>query len=341
MNITVKEISTADGQAWNQLVGNSPQRTVFVEDEFLTMWTETNPTFHLTRIGCYDDKQRLIGGQAFLHKKVLGIRLSTILNIFYASTPLLNAPTPDEQDIQAEILNALANYVRKKLPFMLVEAHPSLMDVRPYLYNGWEAAREYTHLWDLRNLDLLMDNMHRKGKTIKKAQKQFVITRETGAEAVAKFAKLYKTTMQKFNWKPSRHWTEILQEQVKWMEARDMFRLYSCHTLEGELAGMTTLILSHTNRTAYGWMMGYNPSSKNREWGPVLQYYTAQELASNFDFMDFGEGTRETIYVTKDNIGTTSVPFWVLRTKQTHHWLEAYEKIKNTRYALTSKTSFD
>lgn len=336
MTVIVKEIPTAERQEWDDLINHSPQRTVFLEYEYLHMWAETNPTFHLTRIGCYDDSSRkLVGGQAFLHKNYLGIRLSTILNLFYVSTPTLRDSAQEDEVRRLEILRALACYVKKRLPYMLVEVHPNLTDVRPYLYNGWRASCEYTHIWDLRNRNAPLENMHHRSRShVQHAEKDLVFARESSADTLCEFVQLYRKTMMKFNWLPDATWEMNFRKYVSWMETRDMFRLYTCRTVNGELVGAILYILSRINRTVYVWLIGYNPETKIKGWSDTLNCHAAQELSSEFDFFDFGEGSRESIYRAKDTAGTTSVPFWVLKTAFSQRWLFIYDRLKLVRYAI-------
>jgi len=337
MTLIVKEIPTAERQEWDDLIRHSLQRTVFLEYEYLNMWVDTNPTFHLTRIGCYDDSsKKLVGGQAFLHKNYLGIRLSTILNLFYVSTPILRDSAPQDDTDQLEVLRTLARYVKKHLPYMLVEVHPSLTDVRPYLFNGWQASCEYTHIWDLKNRGAPLENMHHRSRSrVQHAEKDLVFARESSANALGEFVQLYRKTMAKFNWHPDNKWEMNFRKYVNWMEARDMFRLYACRNVNGEMIGAILYILSRINRTVYVWLIGYNPEKAIKGWSDTLNCHAAQELSNEFDFFDFGEGSRESIYRAKDTAGTTSVPFWVLKTNLSQRWLVLYDRLKLVRYAAS------
>jgi hypothetical protein len=333
MKIEVREISISDGK-WDELVRSSRQNFIFTSRDFLESWIRMDPDWHLLTLGCFDEDGRLVGGQAILHRKLFGIRIQRILNIFYAGTPVLSMETEESSEQRYAVLSELARITRKYFPYQRIEFHPSLVDVRPYLDNGWEALPQYTHTWDLNDLDAVLKGMHRKQKYVRKAQDLFDFSIEQGDEIIAEFLRLYTATMQKFGWQPTAGWKKAFFRQVAWLRERDLLRVYTGRTKTGELAGVTLYILSREDRTAICWLIGYGDELNSKELPTALDYFAAQNLASDFDTIDFGEGANPNLYAFKDSVGTNSIPFWLLTVGNDSILIRFVEFLRKARQSL-------
>ncbi len=333
MKIEVREITKTD-TAWDGLVQNSRQNCVFVSRSFLETWTGKNPFWRLLKLGCFDEQGRLVGGQGIIHRKIVGVRVQNTLSIFYAGTPVLAGDIPENSPEQYEILSALARESRKHFPYMRIEFHPNLTDARAYLDNGWEAAPQYTHTWDLRDLNAVLKSMHRKQTYVRKAQDMFDFSIERGETIINDFLRLYAETMAKFGWQPPASWKTAFQHRAKWLESQDLLRPFTCRTKNGELVGVALYILSRESRVAYFWLVGYDHDRNSKEFPPAIHYYAAQNLAGEFDMIDFGEGGNSSLYAYKDSLGAESLPFWVLKTGGISNWAKIYQLLRKTRQAL-------
>jgi len=334
--LSVRELTAGESSVWDELVLSSRQGAVYLLHDFLKMWAETEPGLHLTRIGCYDEQGRLVGGQAIFHRKVLGVRVQNNLSIAHTSTPILPQTVQDQGRKRYQILEMLARESSRLFPYLRAEFHPSLIDARPFLEQGWRVVPKYTHLWDISDPEALLSNMQRKRRYyVRNAQKNLTFGGETGDSALREFVHLYRADMKKFNWRPERSWDETFTERVLWMEGRGCFRLYSCRTKEGRLLGMVTVILSRMNQTAYGWLMAYDHSGGNQEFTPAINWFVAQELSSEFRSYDIGESYRPSLYTAKDSLGNSSVPYWVVATPSTKGWTRVYNQFRDLKQTLS------
>jgi predicted N-acyltransferase len=334
----VREITTDEDIAWDELVRSSRQGNIFLSHDFQSAWCETDSSLYLVRLGCYDENDRLVGGQSIFHKKAFGFRIPFTLSIFYASTPILPSTVQDNSLQQHAVLSALAREARKHFPFLKIEFHPTLGDVRPYLEQGWHAYPEYTHTWEISDPNAVLKNIqHRKQKYVRKAKEEFLFAHETGEAIVTDFLRLYRETMQKFGWRPEENWTTTLRKRIEWMQARDIIRLYTFRMKSGELIGVVTCILSRVNQTAYFMLIGYNHSIKSKEFHPAIHWYAAQDLSPEFSLVDFGEASESNIYSTKDALGTSSVPYWKLETSNARRWTQYYDILRKIKRAITNR----
>jgi hypothetical protein len=333
----VRKILMNEGLAWDKLIRSSRQGNVFLLDEFQTAWCETDPTLHLLRLGCYDKQGILLGGQSIFYKKAFGLRIPVTLNIFHLGTPILSSVVQDDRQQQYAVLLALARESRKHFPFLKVEFHPTLKDVRPYLEQGWHAQPEYANVWEISDPNTVLTNIpHRKRKYVRKAQQQFLFACETGDTVVTDFVRLYGETMQKFGWQPDERWGKILHKRVEWMQTENMVRMYTCRTTAGELVGVVMCVLSRVNKTAYFMLIGYNHSINSKEFHPAIHWYAAQDLSPEFSFADFGGSPQPNLYATKDSLGTHSRQYWILETRNTHRWQRLYFELKKVKFSLAN-----
>jgi hypothetical protein len=334
LKIKVREISTANKE-WEELIHSSRQNILFVDQSFLNIWTTKGTSNHLMMLGCYDESEHLVGGQAIIHRKFMGVRIQGSFNISYRCTPILAGHIRENSPEQYEILSALARETRKKFPYLKVEFHPSLTDTRAYLNNGWHAEPQYAHTWDLRNVDAILQNMHHKKRSyVRKALENYEFNVEQDKKIIDEFLRLYTETMAKFSWCPSENWSESFHHKANWLLDEKLLLPCTCRTKTGQLISVALVILSPENRTAYGWLIGYDHAYASHEIPASLQYYSAKILAANFDALDLGDGPNANLFAYKDSLGTASHPFWVLTTKDTKKWIKFLDFLRDARQSL-------
>jgi hypothetical protein len=324
MTIDVRQISENEKEIWDDLVFSSRQKSFLLTHDFLEMWRDSDPSLALLRFGCFDENGHLIGGQAIIHRKKLGTRLEYVIGVLYSSTPILREEVQDNVQTRHEILASLARISRKFFLYLRIEFDPSLIDTRPYLEQGWSAKPFYTHIWNITDPEVILNNLHRKRRYVRKAQEFLTFDRESGNDILDAFLALYFETMQKFKWKPNTQWCEAFKKQVAWLEKHDLFRLYTCRTQQGNLVGVVLYIIDKPKQTAFAWLTGYDHSFDCKEFPPAIYWYAANELRSVVRYIEFMEGNEVSIYAFKDSLGTVSKPFWVLQTPYRNRWIDLY-----------------
>ena len=328
IKVTVRELTAGEDAAWNELVLSSHQKTICLSTDFQKMWVEADPSLHMLRLGCFDDQGRLIGGQAFYHRKVLGFRLQYLPNIAYTNTPILSGLLQNNGRGKYIVLSALSNASRKYFPYQRVECDPSLTDVRPFLEHGWRAAPKYSHIWDIRDPEAILRRMHRKRRYVRNALENMLFARESGEAILTDFLRLYRETMKKFDWQPARAWEEAFRKRMEWLEARDCVRLYTCRMKTGDLVCAAVFLLSRPSQTVYSWLIGYDHTLNSKEFPPAINWYAARDLCAEFSYLEFFEGNELSLYAFKDSLGTYSAPYFVLKTQNADQLLHYYYKAR-------------
>jgi hypothetical protein len=333
MKFELREIKTLDA-AWDTFVGKSRQNDLFVTRSFLEEWVNLDPTWHLLTLGVFDENNDLVGALPMIHRKLMGIRVYSMLNIFYAGTPILAGHIPEYSPEQYEIMSLLAKGMQAKFPYIQIEFHPTLKDARAFIDNGWHVTPQYTLAWDLSDLNAVLKGMNRKQTYVRKAQTMFDFSIESGDAIIDDFLRLYSNTMARFEWKPPASWQEAFRRKAQWLEKHNLLRAYVCRTKEGLLVGIALYVLSRENRIGYFWLIGYDQELNSKEFPPAIHYFAAQNLAGEFDIIDFGEGANPSLYAFKDSLGANSLPFWVLSTQGNTSWVKLFDFLRDIRQAF-------
>lgn len=340
--ITVRELEQADLDAWNDLVAQSPHGNVFLRAEWLQMLSDTDSSLQILKLGCFDEKDRLVGGQAICWRKRWGMPVSTEFEFFY-SGPVLASPTrknpAHRASNHARILTALAQELAARLDYVRVDTHPSLRDVRALLYAGWQVEPTYTHIWEMQDVDLTWQAMHReKRREIRRAREQYSFGEE-GEEALDAFLPLYHQTMLKFSWRPSVRWEEMFRQRFRWMHERDGCRLYVARTKDGEMAGGVVVLPSREDQTAYLWRQGSGGDHVEAGVVPALYWHAACDLAGELPTINFGGSPQPSLSCFKDYLGAKAVLHFSLAKCDRRFrlsFLERAVKLKDTVYNMVA-----
>jgi hypothetical protein len=310
----LRELTAADDARWDALVAGSPQGNAFLRSDWLRMLIETSADqLDVFRVGVFNARNELRGGWAVPYRVRAGLRLSYGFDFFYSGPMLAADPVRSVKrgmGDRQKVLTDLARGVADRTASVVLEAHPNLEDARPFLYERWIVAPEYTHLWDLSEPDALWDGVNReKRREIRRTQANCRIGREATTPAnFAEFMRLYRESMAKFSWYPTPDWEAILLERIRWMEARDGCRLYIVRDSTGGMMAAVLVLLSREDQTGYYWRMAYSPAGRQAAVVPGLYWQTAMELRAEqlgVRFINLGGSPQAMLSQFKDYMGAT------------------------------------
>ena len=306
--------TTTDDAEWDHLIAASPCGNVFLRSDWLRMLCETSSdTLRILRLTARDGQGRLRGGWAIPYREQGGCRFSHGFDFFYCGpllAPDLIAPTVHRISERQHLLRELADAAASATDVVVAEAHPRFQDARAFLYQGWQVAPEYTHLWDLRDPEAILRTMNReKRREIRRAQERLNLAREDADDrTLGSFITLYRATMSRFSWYPTPRWETVLRQRIAWMRARERCRLYAARTKQGELLAAVLVLLSHEDETAYLWRMGNDPAAREAGAIPALYWHAALDVggpAAPVRFVNFGGSPQPPLGQFKDYLGAT------------------------------------
>ncbi|MCA9971066.1 MAG: GNAT family N-acetyltransferase [Anaerolineales bacterium] len=299
----VRPLTPSDYDDWHALIRLAPPGNAFQRADWLQMLCATDLDLQLLLLGCYDDKQTLVGGQALLFHRRWGMSLSAPHEFFY-NAPLVRPSCSAKSARPADVVAALVNATAHALSYAQVETHPALADVRPYLDAGWQVTPTYTHLWPMADPDQVWQAMNReKRREIRRISETHHFGVEEGDAVLDAFLALYALTMRKFSWRPSPKWAATFRQRFHWLRARDGCRLHTVRTSAGELVGGVVTLLSREDHTAYLWRQG----SADPRVVPALYWFAANEVAGTFHTVNFGGSPQPSLSRFKDYLGATAV----------------------------------
>ena len=324
----VREITGNEDTLWNQLVNDSSQGNAFTRADCLQMLCATDPNLSLVRLGCFEGT-RLVGGQAIIYDTHWGFTLTPPFEFFYNGpllAPMARLSRASRAPMQLDVLGSLAKALAQRVDRLSFETHPSLSDVRALIELGWDVRPEYSHLWNVRDIQHVWNEMNRdKRRMIHQANEKFVFGRDESDDTLDAFLKLYHQTMEKFSWRPSPKWEAIFRARFRWLVERDLCRLYIARTIHGELAGGVVTLLSREDQSVYLYRQGSSVVFRDAGGVSALYWHVAQQVANEFSWVDFGGSPQPSLGRFKDFLGAqATLHFSVTHCNHPRRW-QAYQ----------------
>jgi hypothetical protein len=340
MNLTVKKITQEHNADWDNLIKTSPQGSTLLLTECLLIWVETEPELHLLRLGCYNEKEELVGGQAFLFRYLApGIRVGAVdLDIGYSNSPIIAMNVVPSSTEYFEIIQALADKVNRLGLHLRIYCHPSIQDIRPLLQRGWSAEPAYSHIWDLREPEILLKNLRSKHK--KRFHHETAIrerldfAEETGVRMIDEFIPLYQTSAKRTGIYLSKTWDAAMRKRMEWMLTQNAIRFFTCRKKTGEILSIATVVVSKPQNSCYGWLLANDLLQGEKEYIPITYLHTIENLSREHSFFDIAEGVHPTLYAYKDSLGTASVPYYIMDTPSDLQLRKIMHTVKRVAHAV-------
>jgi hypothetical protein len=342
MAIKVRHLTPQENKQWDGLIEGSPQGEIFLLSFFLSAWQENDPRIHLLRLGCFDKENRLVGGQAFLYKKKLGVLPEQILlqTWTHIETPVIAGSIIPGSPHYFEIMGALAEKGKRISFYYKVFCHRTIQDVRPFLKSGWRARPDYAHAWDLHNVETTLQELNTKKRfrNTKKVFQDLQFTCAKNEEIIDEFVPFYLMTAKSIGYVLRESFEQIFRVMAIEMLRRDILRFITCRKKTGELVAIATYTINPAKKTAYGWQLAHVPLQREMDIIPALYLYSIKVLSEEVNFIDIAEGLHSSLYLYKDSLGTKSTRHFVLETPHASTWLKIVGIIRRGKQKMVSLT---
>ncbi|WP_223069754.1 GNAT family N-acetyltransferase [Paenibacillus caui] len=185
---------------------------------------------------------------------------------------------------------------------------PDIVDIRPFLWNGFKADIKYTYLTDLPySIDQAGANVRRK---INKADEQGY--RSARAFDMTEVYQCLQGTesRQGFNYQLSPEDLKMAQSLL----GEQAFRAYVCYSKEGEPVSANVIIILDDNRP-FKWIAGSKTEHLTQGVAQQVELFTLLDLASSgFKEFDFAGANISSVAASKANWGGRITPYYLLRT---------------------------
>lgn len=248
----VRELGTNELQAWDALVANSAQGTVFHTSDWL-LRTAASLNQTLVILGCYEDEV-LIGGCPLLLSnpyKLFKIASSAALLAPYGGIVISDVESTKRREKELHIDKVIVairdHIVRMRVDHVNLVNSPGLSDIRGFTRNGWNTKIYYTHMLST-NGDMYDHISRNARRSIRKAQK-LGITAEEHFDAEIYWTLTVNTFKKQHSQPPfsKKH----LMQMLEMINEKNLGEMWVARTSSGEIAAADVIVCD--SKAAHRW----------------------------------------------------------------------------------------
>lgn len=252
VQVDVRVLDGDEFPAWNELLGTSPQGTVFHTSEWLVR-TAASLNQTLVILGCYEDEV-LIGGCPLLLSNpynLLRIASSATLLAPYGGVVTAGTESTKQREKElhtARVITAIRDHLlRERFDHVNLVNSPGLGDIREFTRTGWEAKVYYTYILPVNGnvVDLISKNARR---SIRKAQKLGVVAAEHFDPGL--YWELTENTFAKQNSQPPFS-KEHLMNMLDIIREKNLGEMWVARTASDEIAAAEIIV--RDAKTVHRW----------------------------------------------------------------------------------------
>jgi lipid II:glycine glycyltransferase (peptidoglycan interpeptide bridge formation enzyme) len=286
-DLHLKTLSKADYPRWDSFVASSPQGTIFNTSRWASLVCKAFPVEH--SIYAVLEHDQIVGGISFFHKRRMGLRILTRIPLSpYTGvlfSPVQGAKAQKSSTEQHEITSLILEAIENKFHFAQFGLHPSVNDVRPFLWRGWHTLPQYTYVNSLADIgktwELLSSSLRR--KIHRAEEKSFKVVLKNDVSLLLTFQEM---TYAKARLKPILP-RSLFQRYCETIAEANLLRLYSAVDVEGNVHAERALIVD--GNRAYDWMAGTNLQLGDEHANQLLVWEIFKRLSAEgirtFDFL--------------------------------------------------------
>jgi Acetyltransferase (GNAT) domain len=273
----VRTLSRKDFAQWEKFVMQSPQGTLF----HTPLWLEAvDAPFRL--FGCFRGTE-LHGGcvVGLLGHRIAGPSILTpYLGILYPQT---SAKYVTKISTQKGIAAAFAAFLKKEFDLVQIRFVPEVVDVQPFIWEGFEAGVRYTYRLSLGSLDAVLENMDSRRRNDLTAAERQGTQIETGA-AFEDVMKLSELTFQRQRLPVT--FGRPTAERVE-MVLRKAGRCMSFLARRPDGAALGAVWIVWDDKRAYYLLGGYDDSAKSNNAMALALWRAIQFTATDLHLQEF------------------------------------------------------
>jgi hypothetical protein len=271
-NIEVKELKKEDYELWDELVENSPHGTIFHSSDWLTTCSEILNK-KLKIFGCFENEELVGGCSLYVYKsKFLKTASSTIEMTPYGGVILAQSPSAfdDEHFDTIQITNS-----------------PDFVDVRPFIWNGWDSKIHYAYYFNLEN-EIEKSISKKVRNIIRKAIKNNVTIKKLSDASI--YYELFSMTFERQNRNPPVT-KEFLETMIELLNSKNAGEMWIAEVASAE-------IVIWDNKRAYRWSAALHTNFKDTGATSLLLYEIFRDL-KNRGFKEINLMAANTPQLTK------------------------------------------
>jgi hypothetical protein len=250
----VADLSPGDLVKWDMLVDNSSHGTIFHKTGWLDACSHSLGK-NVKIFGCFKEGL-LIGGCSFFLAKKWGIfpyASSNCVMTPYGGFVLSSPPSVSvhkRESFSRQIIESLLEYIKKEQFFLISSLNsPEFLDVRPFVWKGWNSRVCYTYYVDLKyDYKSCVDPLVK--SSIRKAEKNGISIEDFSD--ISRYYSLLCETFARKNLKPPAP-KRLIMEIYSYIKNHNCGEMLVAKTRDGEIA--CAGIFLWDKRQAYNWSL--------------------------------------------------------------------------------------
>jgi hypothetical protein len=201
--IEIRELKKDEYRLWDELVESSPHGTIFHKSFWLTTCSELLNK-KLKIYGCFENDQLVGGCSLYIYKLKRFIKIaSSICEMTpYGGVVLAQLPSSkvrEREQTYRDIIKSLCNaFDNKHFDHIQITNSPDFIDVRPFIWNGWDSKIFYAYYLILNDFEKRLSRDPK--RNIKKAIKNEISIEKSND--ITSFYELFEETFSRQGLKP-------------------------------------------------------------------------------------------------------------------------------------------
>lgn len=276
-----KILSQKEYPLWDNFIGNSPQGTVFHLVDYLQMYAEAFESKFIV-FGCFYD-ENLVGGCSLFTRRGKELKIHATSNgPFTPYGGFVLDKLNKENNVRKNefelkrILDSLCDIIEKEgYSRISIANSPDFLDIRPFLWRGWEGHVAYTYYINLD--DFFYENLSKDVKrNIKKAITSGFCTRSIRDPDLhyRLIEKVYQRQSQSMPFNAA-----FFNKMINFIEKRNCGNMWVAEDKSGEVVASHIRIWD--NKRAYAWSAAANPAFRDSGANQLLFFNVLTELKNS------------------------------------------------------------
>jgi hypothetical protein len=271
----IVELTKEAYPAWDQLVEDSPQGTIFHR----SVWLNTCGRLlgqDVRIFGCFQN-DKLVGGCSFFVRNIFG--LLRIASSICPMTPYggvvlsIDKSGPDQENSSMEIMKLVCQaMIAYEYDCTKLVNSPGLVDIRAFTWNGWNSGVRYAYCLDTGS-DFQTWVSPKAMSNIRRAMRAGIVVRQSNN--ISEYCRLFALTFQRQGIKPPVS-ESFLAQMFDLLRQQRSGEMWIAETASGDIASAEILVWDH--KRAYAWSAASDTELRKTGAPSLLLYQEFEEL---------------------------------------------------------------
>jgi lipid II:glycine glycyltransferase (peptidoglycan interpeptide bridge formation enzyme) len=296
-------VNSVNVEDWDQFSSGSSQGTVFSRIEWLksqSVLTATNLSF---LIGSHHDAMQY--AMPLLSKKKWGMNILTSNPLSPYNGLLLSGSLQNETELLDAIKSALKKAV-SGFSFISISLHPSLKDLRPFMWEGWELQKLYTYWVDIASEEAFWANFSQSlRRKVRKAESAGIRIKESTDTQL--LANQYSHSYQRHGVKEPIA-SELISDWVQNAIDGGLAKMYVAY--DAHEKALCSRVILRDMPFVYDWIAGSSAEADSQSANHALvTHIMRKHSALGFKTFDFRGANTPGVIEFKRSFGGALVPY--------------------------------